>query len=107
MHQCSECHTATERLRRQEQAEGRKARRTVQQARQLAQTRRDRELITLACSLVRTVGPNKFATDMKSALDHARDHGHHRDAKQLLLCVARLAEKAEDLLIGSGSAIVH
>jgi hypothetical protein len=99
MHNCSECHTASERARRQKQAEGRKVRRTVQRAQRLAQARRDRELITLASSIVRTIGPNRFATDLREALDHARTQGHYRDAKQLLLCIARLAEKSEDLLI--------
>ena len=64
-------------------------------------------ILAMAATVTRTIGPGQFAADMKSALDHARDHGHHRDAKQLLLCVARLAEKAEDLLIESGNVIVR
>lgn len=105
MHQCRSCHTASERARRQKRAAGQKVRRTVQQARQIAQARRDRELVALVTSIVRTIGPNQFAVDLRNALDDARNHGRYRDAKQLLLCVTRLAEKADDLLIASGNAI--
>lgn len=111
MHECRACHAASERQRRHNRAEGRKVRRTVRHARQLVQARRDRELVTMAASIVRTIGPNRFANDMREALDHARTHGHYRDAKQLLLAVARLAEKSEDLLIESlyqpGNRSVH
>ena len=101
MHDCSDCHAVSERLRRQKKANGQKVRRTVQQARQLAQARRGRQFLALAATVTRTIGPGKFAADMKSALDYARDHGHYRDVKQLMLCITRIAETSCDM-IGKG-----
>jgi hypothetical protein len=98
MHECRECHTSSERLRRQKQSDRRRADRTVQRTRQLVQARRDRQFLSLAVSVVRTIGPNQFAADMKHAMDYARDNERYRDAKQLLLCTARLAQVSSDMI---------
>lgn len=98
MHECRSCHTASERLRRAKQSDRRRVRRTVQRARQLVQARRDRQFLALAVSVARTIGPNQFAADMKHAMDYARDNERYRDAKQLLLCTARLAQVSGDMI---------
>lgn len=52
----------------------------------------------LCCRYFETIGSNQFAADMKHAMDYARDNGRYRDAKQLLLCTARLAQVSSDMI---------